>query len=124
VGVTGGGRGGGVGAHGTGEVDAGTVPDARRVCDGRRATTGSEVVVDLREVTFLDSSGLGALIGLYHRVSDAGGHLRLVCAGVTLRLMELMNLGQVLDISTELGEVSPNGVSPNGVSPNGGAALA
>lgn len=106
-------------AHVTGELDTYTVPDARRVFDGLRATTGSEVVVDLREVTFLDSSGLGALIGLYHRVSDAGGHLRLVCAGVTLRLMELMNLGQVLDISTELGEVSPNGVSPNG-----GAALA
>jgi hypothetical protein len=28
---------------------------------------------------------------------------------VTLRLMELMNLGQVLDISTELGDLSPNG---------------
>ena len=109
-------------AHVTGELDTYTVPDARRVFDGLSA--GSEIVIDLREVTFLDSSGLGALIGLYHRVSDGGGHLRLVCAGVTLRLMELMNLGQVLDISTELGEVSPNGVSPNGVSPNGGAALA
>jgi len=96
-------------AHVTGELDTYTVPDARRVFDGLTALPGSEVVVDLREVTFLDSSGLGALIGLYHRVTAAGGHLRLVCAGVTLRLVELMNLGQVLDVSTELGDASPNG---------------
>lgn len=102
-------RGGVLVAHVTGELDTYTVPDARRVFESLEATPGSEIVVDLREVTFLDSSGLGALIGLYHRVSDDGAHLRLVCAGVTLRLMELMNLGQVLDISTELDEVSPNG---------------
>ena len=96
-------------AHVTGELDTYTVPDARRVFEGLRAGPGSQVVVDLREVTFLDSSGLGALIGLYHRVEAAGGHLRLVCAGVTLRLVELMNLGQVLDISTELGDVPTNG---------------
>jgi anti-sigma B factor antagonist len=102
-------RGGVLVAHVTGELDTYTVPDARRIFEGLKAAPGSEIVVDLREVTFLDSSGLGALIGLYHRVTEAGGHLRLVCEGVTLRLMELMNLGQVLDITTELGDLSPNG---------------
>ena len=102
-------RGGVTVAHVTGELDTYTVPDARQAFDGLRVGPGSEVVVDLREVTFLDSSGLGALIGLYHRVTDAGGHLRLVCAGVTLRLVELMNLGQVIDIVTELDEQSAEG---------------
>ena len=44
-------RGGVLVAHVTGELDTYTVPDARRVFDGLRATTGSEVVVDLLDIS-------------------------------------------------------------------------
>ncbi len=36
-----------------------------------------QVVVDFGEVTFMDSAGLGTLIGLLKRVNDREGHLRL-----------------------------------------------
>ena len=88
----------------TGEVDTYTVPDVRQTFDAIRLASGTRVVVDLRGVTFLDSSGLGAIIGLYHRVTAAGAHLQLVCGGVTLRLVELMNLDQVIEVVTELDE--------------------
>ena len=84
-----------------GEIDTYTVPDLRRALDRLGVAPGTKVVVDLREVSFLDSSGLGAIIGLYHRVTAAGAHLQLICSGVTLRLVELMNLDQVIEVVTE-----------------------
>lgn len=84
-----------------GEVDTYTVPDVRRAFDALELAPRSQVVVDLRDVTFLDSSGIGAIIVLYHRVEAAGAHLQLVSAGVTLRLIRLMNLDQVLDVVTD-----------------------
>jgi anti-sigma B factor antagonist len=88
----------------TGEVDTYTVPEVRQMLDVLPLVPSTRIVVDLRDVTFLDSSGLGAIIGLYHQVTAAGAHLQLVCGGVTLRLVELMNLDQVIEVVTELDE--------------------
>ncbi len=83
-----------------GEVDTYTVPDVRAAFDTVALAPGATVVVDLREVTFLDSSGLGAVIGLYHRARVAGATLRLLCDGVSLRLVRLTRLDQVIDVDT------------------------
>ncbi len=83
-----------------GEVDTYTVPDVRAAFDALDLAAGDSVVVDLREVTFLDSSGLGAVIGLYHRARAAGATLRLVCDGVSLRLVRLTRIDQVIDVDT------------------------
>ncbi|WP_323099164.1 STAS domain-containing protein [Intrasporangium sp. YIM S08009] len=83
-----------------GEVDTYTVPDVRAAFDAVALAPGSTVVVDLRDVTFLDSSGLGAVIGLYHRARAAGATLRLLCDGVSLRLVRLTRLDQVIDVDT------------------------
>ena len=56
----------------TGEVDTYTVPDVRAAFESVALAPGATVVVDLRDVTFIDSSGLGAVIGLYHRARAAG----------------------------------------------------
>ena len=81
------------------------------VADGR-------VVVDLRQVTFIDSSGLGAIIALYHRAGAADARLQLVCGDVTLRLVRLMHLDEVMDVVTAPGDAS------NGSATNGSAASA
>ena len=81
-----------------GEIDTYTVPQVRSAFQKVPATAGHKVVVDLRDVTFLDSSGIGAIIGLHRRVVDADGRLELVCTGMPLQLVKLMSLDQVIDV--------------------------
>lgn len=82
----------------SGEIDTYTVPQVRGAFQKVPATTGHKVVVDLTDVTFLDSSGIGAIIGLHRRVVDADGRLVLVCTGMPLQLVRLMSLDQVIDV--------------------------
>ena len=81
-----------------GEIDTYTVPNVRSAFEEMAVAPGAMVVVDLRDVTFIDSSGLGAIIGLYHRVRAADARLQLVCGDITLRLVRLMHLDQVIDV--------------------------
>ena len=64
----------------------------RAIVEGHR-----RLVVDLGEVTFIDSSGLGALIGGLKAARLAGGNLRIARPGSQVRLtLELTTLDQVL----------------------------
>ncbi|MER7070994.1 STAS domain-containing protein [Terrabacter sp. NPDC000476] len=82
----------------TGEIDTYTVPEVRHAFEDLEVPPGGHVVVDLQDVTFLDSSGLGAIIGLYHRAVAVGAGLRLVCGDSTLPLVRLMHLDQVIEV--------------------------
>jgi anti-sigma B factor antagonist len=69
----------------TGEVDVHTAHTLRGrladvVASGERA-----LIVDLGGVQFLDSTGLGVLVGGLNKVRDAGGSLSLVCPHANLR---------------------------------------
>ena len=81
-----------------GELDTYTVPQVRAAFTQLVVAPGTQVVVDLQDVSFIDSSGLGALIGLHNRLAAAGARLQLVCGGVTLRLIKLAHLDQVIDV--------------------------
>ena len=55
------------------------------------------LVLDLTEVSFMDSSGLGAVIAGLKKTRQAGGDLRLAGAGEqVLTVMRLTNLDRVL----------------------------
>lgn len=57
----------------------------------------SRIVVDLGETTFLDSSGLGALIGGLKSARQAGGDLRIArVSPAVMTVFELTNLDRVL----------------------------
>lgn len=59
-----------------GELDSATEPLARAGLERMGATR--DLVVDLSGLTLMTAAGLSALIGLRHRVQEAGGRLRLV----------------------------------------------
>jgi anti-sigma B factor antagonist len=57
----------------------------------------TRVVLDLSGVSFMDSSGLGAVIAGLKRARQAGGDLRLAAAGEQVQtVMRLTNLDRVL----------------------------
>ena len=62
-----------------GEIDAFTAPSLRDDLRHLVEETGAvNVVVDLEAVTFLDSSALGALVGVLRRLRERDGRLRIV----------------------------------------------
>lgn len=55
--------------------------------------------VDLSETTFVDSSGLGALISLHKTLRARGGQLRLINPSSTCQqLLELTRLHRIIEI--------------------------
>jgi anti-sigma B factor antagonist len=63
----------------TGEIDISTVAQLReRLYE--LADHGGTLIVDLNRVTFIDSVGLGALVGTAQRAAEHGGSLHAVCA--------------------------------------------
>lgn len=62
----------------TGEIDVTTAPRLREYLAGAQAADPG-VIVDLTRVDFLDSAGLGVLVGALKRARARGGTLQLVC---------------------------------------------
>jgi anti-sigma B factor antagonist len=59
----------------------------------------SSIEVDLSETTFLDSSGLGALVSLHKAASKRQGTLRLLNANPSLRqILDLTRLSRVFEV--------------------------
>ena len=62
-----------------------------------------EIVVDLTKLEFLDSTGLGALIGAHRRALENGGKVRLaVGEGPIQRLLNITGLIRVFPVYTTL----------------------
>ncbi len=83
----------------TGDVDAYTAPELRARLHDATTSGAPVVVVDLREVTFIDSAGLGALVGAHRRMLEAGGRLGIVRPPPLVgRALELTGLTEVFDL--------------------------
>ena len=73
-----------------GELDLSTAAAFREAIDRRLADGAKHLVLSLAGLTFLDSSGLGAILGRYRRVSERGG--RMVAADVPAHIARLLSL--------------------------------
>jgi anti-sigma B factor antagonist len=62
-----------------GEVDVYTAPQLREHLDHQIESGKHELVVDLSGVSFMDSTGLGVLVGRLKQVRLNDGSMRLVC---------------------------------------------
>lgn len=88
-------------AHG--EIDLATVSDLRQVLAEATAQPAPQVLVDLTAVTFMDSSGLHALISALRAAQSSGGDLKLVGAGSRVRkVIDLTGLDQLFPIHPTL----------------------
>ncbi|MDQ0798143.1 STAS domain-containing protein [Streptomyces sp. B1I3] len=73
----------------TGEFDVATAPLVRARALELIASDHPDLITDLTGVTFCDSSGLGALVGIWRCAKDAGGSL--ILAAVPDRLGRLLH---------------------------------
>ena len=88
----------------SGEFDVLTAPRVRaRLLDLLDAGL-CQVVVDLEEVRFLDSSGLGALVAGLKLARRRHGDMRLVChrQRSVLKVLEVTGLDRILDCYTSV----------------------
>jgi anti-sigma B factor antagonist len=86
-----------------GEIDVASAPSLaaklEEVVDRGRV----EIVLDLSEVTFLDSSGLAVLVKYLKRVLPAGGQIRLVVTNRAVRqAIEITHLDTVFAVYDDL----------------------
>lgn len=79
--------------HLQGEVDIALVPEVRRKLDATIGSGCKNMVLDLTDVTYADSSALGLLVWIDHRLAPTGGRLVLVGANRDVtRVLELSGL--------------------------------
>ena len=59
----------------------------------------SQWLIDLSDLRFIDSSGLGVLLSILHKVRDAGGDLKLCGLNESIRMIfEIVRMHRVFDI--------------------------
>jgi anti-sigma B factor antagonist len=62
------------------------------------------IVLDLTDLGYMDSSGLGAIIGLYVSVKSAGGRLEVI--NLSARVRQLFSITNVISLFEVCGEQS------------------
>jgi anti-sigma B factor antagonist len=94
----------------TGSLDIATSPTVRASLIEASERGDHRIIVDLTRVEFLDSTGLGALIGAQRRATEFGGDVRLVVKeGQILRLLRITGLLRVLSVYPTLDDAINDG---------------
>lgn len=81
-----------------GEIDAEAAERLRRRIDVEYdECAAKDIAFDLSEVGFMDSSGIGMIIGRYKRAAALGGEVKIFGADKTVkRIVELSGLGRIV----------------------------
>jgi anti-sigma B factor antagonist len=83
----------------SGELDAYDAPALREAFQELVDGAPAVIVLDLSNVSFLDSTVLGAVVGLLRRVREGDGQLRTVLPDTTARrIFEITGLVAALDV--------------------------
>ncbi len=84
-----------------GELDAYTVPTFREALGGFVGVP--RLIIDLSAVPFMDSAGLGALIGGIRKVRDSEGEVVVACSRPTLtRLLHTTGFDRIVTVTENL----------------------
>ena len=99
---------GGVNFALSGDLDLSTLEQLQSALDGALDGKPELVVFDLRELTFLDSSGLRAMLAVHASQRKQGGRLVLVKGPRRVhRVLELTRANEELEIVTDPAEIEP-----------------
>jgi anti-sigma B factor antagonist len=89
----------------SGEIDVYTAPKLRERLIALVEAGSYQLIVDMEGVEFLDSTGLGVLVGGLKRVRAHDGWIDLVCTqGRILRIFRITGLNKVFNIYDTVAE--------------------
>jgi len=80
----------------SGQIDSFTSEEIKKLIEAHMAKGHFKVIVDLNNVTYLDSAGLSTLINFKMKLFKQGGNLRLV--GLKGKAKEVFELAHLLDM--------------------------
>jgi anti-sigma B factor antagonist len=93
-----------------GELDAFTVSQFRQTLS--ELASSARLVIDMSEIPFVDSAGLGALIGGIRRTRELGGDVAVACDRPTLvRLLRTTGFDRIVSV-TETVEQAMEALGP------------
>jgi len=91
----------------TGRLNMVAAPAFKNLVEKTVASGQTRIVVDLGQVTFIDSSGLGALISGLKATRQVGGDLRIAdVPEQVMTVLRLTNLDRVLGVHPTVAEAS------------------
>jgi anti-anti-sigma factor len=94
-----------------GELDAYTVTTFREALV--ELATAPRLLIDLSEVPFMDSAGLGALIGGIRRAREADGEVSVACSRPTLtRLLHTTGFDRIVPVTETVDEAAEALINP------------
>jgi len=98
----------------SGEIDVYTAPRLREALVSLVDAGNYRVIVDMERVEFLDSTGLGVLVGGLKRVRAHDGGIDLVCTqGRILRIFKITGLSKVFNIFDTVQEAVASHAKPD-----------
>ncbi len=87
----------------SGELTTDQIEALRRSCQDRFTAGIRHFVLDIENLTFVDSAGLETLLWIIEEASEHGGQLRLVNPDVTVRkILEVSRLDRRFDVHSSI----------------------
>lgn len=98
-----------------GEIDMATAPDLMKELAEPVRAQQCRVVVDLTDVTFMDSTGLNVLVLARNWASAGSGEVRLVgSSGIVRKVLRISGLDQIFPVHSTIEESIGPAVQHNG----------
>ncbi|MRJ75354.1 anti-sigma factor antagonist [Aeromicrobium sp. SMF47] len=86
-----------------GEIDVYTAPRLREAIVTAVEAGHTKLIIDVQRVDFLDSTGLGVLVGALKRVRADGGSLDIVCTQERiLKIFQITGLDKVFGLHSSI----------------------
>ncbi|MDP4170537.1 MAG: anti-sigma factor antagonist [Bacillota bacterium] len=86
-----------------GEIDAYTAPKLRDAIFPLSEKENVKMTIDLSDVLYMDSTGLGVIVGVFKSVRSHNGDFKLIGLSDRLkRLFEITGLADIIDINSQI----------------------
>jgi len=95
-----------------GELDHHSADESRVLID-EKINEGkfNKMVIDFKNLDFIDSSGIGFIIGRYKVIRKRNGVIEIINAGKKVRkILDMSGIGKIIDIKTAVSEAVTNAV--------------